>query len=327
METFFASTAEERGLEFSISRVADLNDRVEGDPVRLRQILINLLGNAFKFTEHGSVQLHVSPIASDGSPRIRFAVIDTGIGIAEDKQAGIFSAFFQADFTSTRVHGGTGLGLAICRELAILMGGELAFSSKQGQGSQFWLDVPLPAEIINPFASSVASAVATTSNPFSNAMTRPSEPPEGVGTDLAAEEPAPARELRILVAEDSEVNQFIIKELLSTLGFTPLIVDNGEQAVAVFRKKAFDLVLMDIQMPIMDGYEATRNIRLLQAEEKINPECQIVGLSAHAMAGDRENSIAAGMDGYMTKPIDRARLKDCLMGIRRKHSYGDHLWR
>lgn len=327
LETFFASTAKERGLEFSISRGADLNDRVEGDPVRLRQILINLLGNALKFTEHGSVQLHVSPVASDGSPRIRFAVIDTGIGIAEDKQAGIFSAFFQADFTSTRVHGGTGLGLAICRELAILMGGELGFSSKEGQGSQFWLDVPLPAEIINPFASSVASAVATTSNPFSNAMARPSEPPAGVGTDLAAEEPAPVRELRILVAEDSEVNQFIIKELLSTLGFTPLIVDNGEQAVAAFSKKAFDLVLMDIQMPIMDGYEATRNIRLLQAEEKINPECQIVGLSAHAMAGDRENSIAAGMDGYMTKPIDRARLKDCLMGIRRKHSYGDHLWR
>ena len=118
-----------------------------------------------------------------------------------------------------------------------------------------------------------------------------------------------------------------IKELLSTLGFTPLIVDNGERAVALFREQAFDLVLMDIQMPVMDGYEATGNIRLLQVEEKINPECQIVGLSAHAMAGDREKSIEAGMDDYMTKPIDRARLRDCLMGIRRKHSYGDHLWR
>ena len=327
LETFFAPAAEQKGLEFSISRAADLDDVVEGDPARLRQILINLLGNAFKFTEQGSVQLHVAPVASGEPPRTRFSVVDTGVGIAEDKKSGIFSAFFQADFTSTRAHGGTGLGLAICRELAILMGGELGFSSKQGQGSRFWLDVPLPAEIMNPFASSVASAAATTSNPFSSAIAIPSESPNTVETDTGAEETSVDEDLRILVAEDSEVNQFIIKELLSTLGFTPLIVDNGERAVALFREQAFDLVLMDIQMPVMDGYEATGNIRLLQAEEKINPECQIVGLSAHAMAGDREKSIAAGMDDYMTKPIDRARLRDCLMGIRRKHSYGDHLWR
>lgn len=327
LKTFFAPAAEQKGLEFSISRADDLDDVVEGDPARLRQILINLLGNAFKFTEQGSVQLHVALVASGDSPRTRFTVVDTGVGIAEDKKSGIFSAFFQADFTSTRLHGGTGLGLAICRELATLMGGELGFSSKQGQGSRFWLDVPLPAEIMNPFVSSVAPAAATTSNPFSNAMAIPSESLDRVETDTRIEELSVSEDLRILVAEDSEVNQFIIKELLSTLGCKPLIVDNGEQAVAVFREQGFDLVLMDIQMPVMDGYEATGKIRSLQAEEKINPECQIVGLSAHAMAGDREKSIAAGMDEYLTKPIERARLKDCLTGIRRKNSHEELLWR
>jgi two-component system sensor histidine kinase/response regulator len=180
---------------------------------------------------------------------------------------------------------------------------------------------------MNPFVSSVAPAAATISNPFSNAMAIPSESLDRVETDTRIEELSVSEDLRILVAEDSEVNQFIIKELLSTLGCKPLIVDNGEQAVAVFREQGFDLVLMDIQMPVMDGYEATGKIRSLQAEEKINPECQIVGLSAHAMAGDREKSIAAGMDEYMTKPIDRARLKDCLTGIRRKNSHEELLWR
>ena len=328
LNTIFEIQANSKGLEFQLTTADGLPNRVIGDPARLRQLLMNLIGNAIKFTDAGSVKLVVTAVVKSGEPLMRFEVIDTGIGIAEDKQAGIFNEFYQVDLTSTRAYGGTGLGLAICRELARLMEGTVSFQSSTEKGSRFWLDLRLPADELNPFAVPPAIEPVLDLNPFSAALSGARN--EIALTTLKGNGHQPTSSftlLRVLVVDDSEVNRFILCELLATLGIKATVARNGEEAVAAFSRSALDIILMDIQMPVMDGVAATAAIQRLQAEQNMNPDCIVVGVSAHAMSGDREKYLASGMADYLTKPIDRKNLESCLSALAKELRGDIHLWR
>ena len=271
---FFAAPARAKGLEFSLDVEDKLPTVMTGDSGRVRQVLLNLIGNSLKFTEQGKIVVTVSMAGGELQQRIRFSVTDTGIGIDDDNQKIVFSEFFQADSTSTRQFGGTGLGLAICKQLVTLMGGKISFQSTAHVGSTFWFDLPLVTDVLNPFLSLIPGhAEPSSNNPFAKAIALGTG---NEGTDESDQDgrntgnrEQPARwDARVLVAEDSDVNQFIIKELLAVFGLTPVIVSNGKEAVASFRQEAFDLVLMDIQMPIMDGVEATGRLRAAQKKPR-----------------------------------------------------------
>lgn len=265
--------AEKKALDLSCRIAPDFPDCVLSDPTRLRQILFNLVGNAVKFTHHGSVLIEASHKAlSDGTIELRIEVSDTGIGIPEDAKAKLFTRFTQADGSTTRKYGGTGLGLAICRQLALLMGGDIGVESAPGRGSRFWFTLHC--------AEGTASEV------------------DGAGG--AADEPRLPERLRVLVAEDSHVNQIFIKTLLSKRGHTVDVVGNGIEAVHSVSKYNYDLVLMDVQMPEMDGPTAVSIIRHLDGPVARVP---IVALTADAMIGQREEYLAAGMDEYVAKPV------------------------
>ena len=294
VDTFFSEMAKEKGLDLTVSMPTNVPEKVLGDARRVRQVLLNLVGNALKFTDQGRVAVTVTQRLDGLTELLRFSVTDTGIGIAESKHSQLFSEFFQADFSSTRRVGGTGLGLAICRRLVGLMGGVIDFHSRVDEGSTFWFEVPVIETVANPFSRSLKSAAK-------QAVSKERE--EGHALFPA--------DTGVLVAEDSEVNQLIIKEMLGLYGLTPDIVSNGEEAVTAFRRKAYTLVLMDIQMPVMDGVEATRQILELQ-RSGVNQDCAIVGLSAHATRGDRSKYLGMGMVDYLTKPIDLERLKRML---------------
>ena len=261
--------AEEKGLVLTAQSDPALPAWHFGDPSRLRQILLNLLGNAVKFTESGTVTLAAGPVGD----KIHFSVRDTGIGIPEDRQHLLFHDFSQAH--SSNRFGGTGLGLAICKKLVIAMGGEIGVESDAGQGSLFWFTIPLiPAE-----------------QPASHA-----EP--------GAEQPD-VRGVKVLVAEDVKVNQVIIERLLTRAGHEVTLVENGAEAVAALQEKPFDIVLMDMRMPVMDGVEATKTIRRLDGPRRLIP---IIGLTANATPEDAARCFAAGMDDHLIKPVDRATL-------------------
>ncbi len=259
---------------------ARVPERVVADPVRLRQVLVNLLHNAVKFTDRGNVTLDIIVVERIGnSVRLRVAVHDSGIGIAPDQLDAVFDAFTQVDSSSTRRHGGSGLGLAIVRQLVELLGGTVGVDSRPGEGSTFRVDLALPvADHATPAAAEPA--------PVSDA------------------EPTPTA--RVLLAEDDPVNQLVIEGLLARLGSDVHVVADGAAAERAAARERFALILMDLHMPGTDGYEATRRIRV--AERASGAYTPIIALTADALASDRDRCIAAGMDDYVTKPVSGAAL-------------------
>ena len=313
IEALFSEPASQKGLALSFTVDPAVPEVVVGDPGRIRQILLNLIGNAVKFTDEGSVTVTASLADPDKPEQFRFTVADTGPGIQPDDQTRIFGEFYQADVSLTRAHGGTGLGLAITDQLVRLMGGQVGFESEFGKGSLFWVDLPLASPSDTTAASfrdnDARGVPADKETARLERLTNPAAAASAPTTG-ATEYPLPVTyDLQVLVAEDSEVNQFIIRELLAKWGIEIAVAANGLEAVKAFREREFDLILMDIQMPEMDGLEATRQIRSIQTREALHQGCEIVGLSAHAMSGDRERYMAEGMVDYLTKPIRTEELR------------------
>jgi len=331
--SLFALQARAKGLDF-VSEVSPHVPAVAvGDPGRLRQILNNLLANAIKFTDAGRIVLTATldGETSAAGVRVRFAVHDTGIGIAHSDQELIFERFMQADASSTRKYGGTGLGLAISKELVELLGGEIGVESEPDRGSRFWFTVELgkaptqPAEErpapanIRPVAQpeSPPSVVVTIPvsgpgpTPATKAATAPTVPAAAPNGNSLANLTAALRgkKHKVLLAEDNEINQRITMRLLEKLGVSADAVANGRAAVDAAGKKPYDLVFMDCQMPEMDGFEATAMIRNHERNRRHTPIC---ALTANAMEGDRERCLAAGMDDYVTKPVSLEKLQEAM---------------
>jgi CheY-like chemotaxis protein len=267
--------AEEKGLGLEFFIDPGLDRRVEGDATRVRQILTNLISNAIKFTEAGRIILRVAPIDAG---MVRFSVEDTGVGFDMAEKNRLFRRFEQADASITRQYGGSGLGLAICRELASLMGGSVDCSSQPGVGTTFWADLRL--EVTEPVGSAQIAA------PLATAF-------EG--------------SLRVLAADDHATNRKVIELILTGAGVEISCVENGAEAVEAFRKETYDLILMDMQMPVLDGLSAIREIRRIERDEQRPPTLTMV-LSANTLPDHVQASIAAGADGHMAKPITAARL-------------------
>ncbi len=281
--------AREKGIAFNTRIHGGVDGFFVGDPTRLRQILLNLAGNAVKFTATGSVRIEVSATRrSAGSETLRFDVIDTGIGISPATQQNLFQQFVQADGSIARKFGGSGLGLAISKQFVELMGGTIGVTSKEGVGSHFWFEVAL---------SPATSAV---------------NPVEIAGAALPV---APRRSLRVLLAEDNAVNQQVARAILTKAGHRVDLAHNGYQAVEAVRSARYDLVLMDIEMPDLGGLEATRKIRALPSPQG---EVPVIAVTAHALAGAREQYLAAGMTDYVSKPFNPPDLLAMLDRIGRK---------
>jgi signal transduction histidine kinase/ActR/RegA family two-component response regulator len=316
IEALFSEPASQKGLALTFAVDKAIPELIVGDAGRIRQVLLNLIGNAVKFTDAGDIRVKAGISEGGGGPQVRFSVTDTGPGIHPDDQARIFGEFYQADVSLTRAHGGTGLGLSITEQLVQLMGGRIGFDSSWGKGSSFWVELPMPTPLEVTISEALPSGQTGASRYNESArlqrLTNPSASASAPTTGATEYPLLVSYDLQVLVAEDSEVNQFIIRELLAKWGIEIEVTANGLEAVNAFREREFDLILMDIQMPEMDGLEATRQICRLQRDEGLHPHCAIVGLSAHAMGGDRERYLAEGMVDYLTKPIRTEALRGVL---------------
>jgi len=293
----FAATlaigAQEKGLEFSCAVDPATPTLLSGDPGRLRQIITNLTGNAIKFTTQGEVSVSVVPVEErEDQVVLRFSVRDTGIGIPQDKIALLFNKFNQVDASTTRQYGGTGLGLVISKQLAKLMGGEIGVESKEGQGSEFWFTVQLAKRPGTERQDSLPLPNLENVQPI---ITR-HKVKESL--NLLVHQQA-----RILVVEDNITNQLVALGMLKKLGFMADAVANGAEAVKILETVPYDLVFMDVQLPVMDGFEATRCIRSPQSQV-LDHLIRIIAMTAHAMKGDQEKCLEVGMDDYLSKPID-----------------------
>ena len=275
----FAGVAEGKGLALEVVVDEAARGTYLGDAIKTRQIITNLVSNALKFTEQGSVKVAVARTRSGIAIRVR----DTGIGIAADSVGHLFRKFEQADASTTRRYGGTGLGLAICREFSQLMGGSVKVTSKPGKGATFVVDLPLPRLADRAVEEVLASAA-------------PAPPAVRTGAPL-----------RVLAAEDNKVNQLVLRTLLNQAGIEPVIVDDGQAAVDAWEQGQWDVILMDVQMPIMDGPTAARLIRQRERASGRAPT-PIIALTANVMSHQLREYELAGMNGQVAKPIQVAAL-------------------
>lgn len=280
IRTLLEVVAEKKNLRLISQVKPGVPEVVTGDPFRLRQVIMNLVSNAIKFSKEGDVQIHVYNVPKG----IRFDIVDSGIGISAEALKNLFTPFTQVDASTTRKFGGTGLGLSISKQLVEIMNGTIGVESVQGKGSTFWIEVPLP------------------------------ESPKGIERIRPVSMDIKTNPLRILLAEDNNVNALIAKVMLEKMGHSVNVVGNGKEALGALDIAPYDLVLMDCQMPEMDGFQATQMIRNSSAHWRTIP---IIAMTANAMEGDREKCIAAGMDDYTSKPIQKHALEAALKKIKR----------
>lgn len=299
----FSLRAEEKGLELSAQLADELPRSARGDPTKLRQVLMNLIGNAIKFTDEGEVRVTAQPQWQDEDEiSLHFSVRDTGIGIAADKLDEIFQAFRQADASTTRKYGGSGLGLTISSELVRMMRGHLWVDSTPGEGTTFHFTVKLRPGA--PLALPPAHPA-----PVERAV-----PPAAPSTKATDWRSAPrVRPLKVLVADDHQANRQLVTTVLRSRGHHCTEVGDGREALEHARRENFDILLMDVQMPVMDGFQTTEAIR--RQEEGTRRHVPIIALTAHAMSGDREKCLAAGMDAYLAKPIRPGQLVELVESV------------
>jgi signal transduction histidine kinase/CheY-like chemotaxis protein len=281
-------SVKQKGLDLKFNNQLDCDYHVMGDPTRLKQILINLIGNAIKFTENGSITVTIAEdmqVKNDNDiKQIWFSVTDTGIGIPNDRQIEIFESFSQGDSTTTRRFGGSGLGLSICSHLVTMMGGTLGVDSIEGNGSTFWFSIPMPlyrapkTDIIAPYTQTETTTITVNKKP------------------------------QIILAEDNETNIMITSEILIQSGYDVILCRDGAETLACYQNHPVQLILMDCFMPIMDGWESTRAIRKFESENNQIVPATIIALTANAMEGDRDKCIAEGMNDYIAKPFKKADL-------------------
>ena len=312
--SIFATRARAKGLEFVSAIEPSLPQFAVGDSARLRQVLTKLLENAVKFTERGQVSLGVEVAGQTrDAVQLKFTVQDSGIGIPLDEQRRLFDKFTQVDESNTRKYGGTGLGLAISKQFVELLGGEIAVESEPAKGSRFWFTASFGKSARRETAPVLVKHTQAGQAPAPSAAAAKSQTgtahrTEALPATTAQNSPVLAS-MRILLAEDNEINQRITLRLLQKLGLAADAVVNGREAVEALEKRNYDLVLMDCQMPDMDGFEATAVIRRREGDTRHQTIC---ALTANAMDGDRERCLAAGMDDYISKPVGLEKLRDAL---------------
>jgi CheY-like chemotaxis protein len=287
-----SAEAAAKNLELKLFYEPDARRRLVGDPGRVKQVMLNLISNALKFTETGSIRVRVEKMTVSGHPEgLKVSVTDTGIGIPADKQSVLFEKFSQSDNSTTRKYGGTGLGLAICRELVSMMSGEIGFKSEPGIGSVFWF--------------TLAFWELGSEKEADESMISSEKPVEDGEFDLSVVNLLPET-FRVLLVEDNAVNQKLAGKILERMGCSVDTATNGKEAVSMFADLPYNMIFMDCQMPEMDGYEATRKIRNIETagNSSNGKQVPIIAITANAMRGDREKCLEEGMDDYIAKPVD-----------------------
>ena len=285
-----AFSANEKKVGFSVKVNKNVPQVVIGDSFRLGQVLLNLSNNAIKFTNNGEVVITLSGGSeTENSINILFAVKDTGIGISDESKDKLFSSFTQADSSVTREYGGSGLGLAISKSIVNLMGGDIWFESRLGVGTTFYFDIPFEkaTELKHVEDIDTLNHVTSNQNKIINSINN-------------------LKTVKVLLVEDNEINQMVTSEMIKQLGYDTEVVENGEVAITKVINSKFDIVLMDLQMPVMGGYEASRKIR------ETNTDIPIIALSAETMPNTLEKIYASGMNDYISKPVDLSTLKEVL---------------